>query len=127
MVDPFSFEDLAPGDLEVALRSLERGRRVLGELRDAVAGATTTVRSRDGIVSATFDGCGELLTLTFHGTNYQEQSPEGLAGTLVEVLSEGRTEALRGMAELTGAPMLPWGALLGLSGRLPPGEAAEPG
>jgi hypothetical protein len=127
MADPFSFEDLAPGDIEAALRSLERWRRTLRELRDAVAGATTTVRSPDGMVSATFDGCGELLALHFHGTAYRVLPPDDLASTLVEVLSEGRTEALRGMAELTGSPMFPWSAVLGLFGRLPDGiERASP-
>ena len=107
MANPFSFEELASGDLQDALVALDNEQRKLREFQEAVAEASTTVRSKDRMISATFDGRGELTELKFHNTRYREMAPAELANAIVKTLADGRGKALAGMAELNGAPKIP--------------------
>jgi hypothetical protein len=107
MADPFSFEELVAGDLTAALSALDDEQRKMREFQQAVAEASTTVRSKDRMLSATFDGRGELTELKFHSTRYREMAPAELANAVVQILAEGRGNALAAMAGLSGAPKIP--------------------
>lgn len=107
MTNSFSFEQMMAGDLESAMVALDAEQNKLREFQREVAAARTTVRSNDYMLSATFDGRGELTELKFHSTKYRAMAPAELAHAIVTVLADGRAKALKNMAELNGAPTIP--------------------
>lgn len=107
MADSFSFEELMSGDLQNALDALDSEQRKLREFNEEMDEASTTVRSKDRMLSATFDGRGELRKLKFDSTKYREMAPAELADAITKVLADGRAQALSKISELSGAPKIP--------------------
>ena len=107
MANSFSFDELMSGTVQNALDALDIEQRKLREFHAEMAEASTTVRSKDRMLSATFDGRGELRKLKFENAKYREMAPAELADAITKVLTDGRSQALGKMAKLPGAPEIP--------------------
>lgn len=125
-IDRQALRSQLEGQLQEALTKVADEQRKMREFRAAMDEATTTVRSKDRMLSATFDGRGELRELKFHSTHYREMAPAELTNVITTLLREGRTEALGKMSDLPGAPRLP-GINLGdvASGKLDPNDMVK--
>jgi DNA-binding protein YbaB len=95
------------GDVDAALAALAEERRRLEELQEKVAETSTVVHSKDRVLSATFDGRGELNTLTFNGTKYRRLAPAELAAMIKDTLAAGRSQALEKLGSMMGTVVLP--------------------
>jgi len=107
MSDPLAFDKLFGGDLEGAVETFELEQEKLRQFQRALDEAKTVVRSKDRMLSVTFDGRGELTAVKFHSEKYRQMAPAELANALVQVFAEGRAKAMATMAELDGAPRIP--------------------
>ncbi|SDT66425.1 YbaB/EbfC family nucleoid-associated protein [Actinoplanes derwentensis] len=95
------------GQLEAMLVKLAEEQRKLEDFQRKMNEATTVVESSNKMVTATFDGRGELTGLTFNTTRYRTMSPTELASTMLETLRRGRGTAFGKIDEMTGGDVLP--------------------
>ena len=95
------------GGLEAAFATLAEEQRKLADFQRKMGEASTTVESPNKLVSATFDGRGELVKLVFNNTKYRSMAPKELAGVVFDTLSRGRGEAFGKIGEMAGGEVLP--------------------
>jgi hypothetical protein len=88
--------------IEDALADLERERRKLREVAAIWDGPGTTVRAAGNAFSMTFDGRGEPTKLTFNAARYRSLPPAQLAQQILDVLRQGRAEAMRKVRDVAG-------------------------
>ncbi|MEU8328687.1 MULTISPECIES: YbaB/EbfC family nucleoid-associated protein [unclassified Micromonospora] len=101
--------DRGPGgrELNVVFAMLAEERRKLDEFQAKMRAASTTVDSPNKMLTATFDGRGELVKLTFNNTKYRAMAPNELSSLLVETLRRGRAESFGKIDEMAGPDVLP--------------------
>jgi DNA-binding protein YbaB len=67
----------------------ERLRSVRGNLRDV----TTKTRSRDGMVTVTIGGRGEVTSIAFNTQKFRKMAPAELGAVLVETIGKAREQS----------------------------------
>ena len=97
----------AGGQLEAVFAVLADEQRKLAEFQEKMATASTVAESPDKMLAATFDGRGELVTLTFNNTKYRTMAPAQLAATVLDVIRRGRAAAFTKIDEAAGRDVLP--------------------
>jgi DNA-binding protein YbaB len=103
-------EDARPrggGQLEAMFGMLADEQRKLAEFQRKMAEASTVVESANKMVTATFDGRGELVKLTFNNTKFRAMAPAELATTLMDTIKRGRTAAFGQIDQMAGGDVLP--------------------
>ena len=109
--------------VEQALADLEREKQKLREVSKVWEESTTTVRAKDNSFLMTFDGRGELTDLSFQGSKYRSLPPAQLAHQIVEVVRQGRNEAMAKVEEVMGTGSMPGLDFAGVaSGKVDPME-----
>jgi hypothetical protein len=98
-------------------------QRKLHAMDSKIAEETTTVQAKDRSFSMTFDGRGELTSMTFQGEKYRKMAPAQLANLIVETLRAGRAECMEKLSDFAGEPILPGVDFRDLaSGKVSPSE-----
>ncbi|GLZ02006.1 YbaB/EbfC family nucleoid-associated protein [Actinoplanes sp. NBRC 103695] len=97
----------AAGQLEALFSVLADEQHKLAEFQRKMSEASTVVDSPNRMVSATFDGRGELVKLTFNNTRYRTMSAAELATTLMDTIKRGRAAAFSQIDQLAGREVLP--------------------
>ncbi|MDR7277291.1 YbaB/EbfC family nucleoid-associated protein [Catenuloplanes atrovinosus] len=95
------------GTLEEALALYMEEQRKLEEFQQRLDETTTMVESPNKVVSATFDGRGELVQLSFNNTKYRTMPPSELGALVTETISRGRQQAFATMDQLSGHQVMP--------------------
>ncbi|MFJ3902992.1 YbaB/EbfC family nucleoid-associated protein [Streptomyces sp. NPDC090025] len=92
--------------IKEAMASLTAHRDRMMEVRTELEAASTSVTSKDRMVSVTVGPQGQVVSLTFHTTAYQQMAPAELATALIRVLNDARarmgeqvTEKIKGFAD----------------------------
>ncbi|WP_433388601.1 YbaB/EbfC family nucleoid-associated protein [Micromonospora sp. KLBMP9576] len=93
--------------LEQAFAMLAEEQSKLVEFQRRMNEATTTVESANKVMTATFDGRGELVRMVFNNTRYRTMAPAELASLLLETLQRGRGQAFAKISEMAGREALP--------------------
>lgn len=81
----FSFTD-AVAELR---RQQERLQAVSSQLRET----KTTFRSKDGAITVTLDGSGEVSSIAFNTTKFRRMAPTELGAALVETIKQARAQS----------------------------------
>ncbi|MEU7753052.1 YbaB/EbfC family nucleoid-associated protein [Micromonospora sp. NPDC049171] len=110
--------DHGPGGpgLNAVFAVLAEERRKLDEFQAKMRAASTTVESPNKMLSAVFDGRGELVKLTFNNTKYRGMAPNELSSLLLETLRRGRAEAFGKIDEMAGRDVVPGVSFSDLAG-----------
>jgi len=87
----------------------ERHTRVQ-ELRKQLGAVTASARSRDGMISVEVGAQGQLRRIWLDPGVFDRQSPQRLAGAIVELAGIATAEAVRKVHEVM-APVLPAGSV----------------
>jgi DNA-binding protein YbaB len=95
------------GQLEAMFGMLADEQRKIAEFQRKMAEASTVVESPNKMITATFDGRGELVKLTVNNTKFRTMAPEELASMLTDTLKRGRTAAFGKMDQMSGGDVLP--------------------
>jgi hypothetical protein len=112
--------------MDEALAALEEERRKVGERATAQSEQRTTVQAKGRAFSMTFDGRGDLVDLTFHGTKFRTMSPAELSALIVATFQQGRLEAIEKMAAAMDSPSLAGVDLVGIAtGKADPEKVVE--
>ncbi|MDQ7909371.1 YbaB/EbfC family nucleoid-associated protein [Phytohabitans sp. ZYX-F-186] len=93
--------------VETAFAVFAEEQRKLADFQRRMRDASTTVESPNKMVTATFDGRGELVRLTFNNTKYRGMAPTELASVITETLARGRSQAFNKIGEMAGGDVLP--------------------
>ncbi|GHG03239.1 YbaB/EbfC family nucleoid-associated protein [Streptomyces hydrogenans] len=95
--------------LKDAMSALHEQRDKMLEAKRELDAATTSVTSRDRMVSVTVGPQGQVISMTFHTKAYQSMAPAELAAALVTVLNEARArmgseviERIKGFQDFSG-------------------------
>ncbi|MGW5578514.1 YbaB/EbfC family nucleoid-associated protein [Micromonospora chokoriensis] len=107
MTDDFAGRPLGRADMETALAMMVEEQRKLADLQRRIGQASTTVDSANRMVTATFDGRGELTRLVFNNSKYRTMAPTELATILTDVLKRGRGQAIDGLSAMAGGEIVP--------------------
>jgi DNA-binding protein YbaB len=101
------------------MAELQRTRQRLTALRSEMAEASTTVSSKDKMISVTVDGRGAVTGITFQTAKWRRMAPAELGAALVSTIAAARQEAMERAADKY-QPVFPAGmpARQLLSGRL---------
>jgi DNA-binding protein YbaB len=70
-------------------RQKERLEAVSSKLRDA----RTKVRSKDGAITVTLDGSGEVSAIAFNTTKFRRMAPDELGAALVDTIRQARAKS----------------------------------
>lgn len=70
-------------------RQQERLQSVSAKLRET----KTTFRSKDGAITVTLDGSGEISAIAFNTTKFRRMAPAELGAALVEAIRQGRAQS----------------------------------
>jgi DNA-binding protein YbaB len=70
-------------------RQQERLEKVSSNLREV----KTKVRSKDGAITVTLDGGGEVSSITFNTTKFRRMAPAELGAALVETIKQARAKS----------------------------------
>ncbi|MFV2021192.1 YbaB/EbfC family nucleoid-associated protein [Micromonospora sp. LOL_023] len=97
----------ASGQLEAMFALLAEEQRKLEEFQRKMNEATTTVESANKMLTATFDGRGELVKFTVNNTRYRTMAPNELAEMLLDVVRRGRSQAFGKIETMAGRDVLP--------------------
>lgn len=97
----------ASAQLETMLALLAEEQRKLEDFQRKMNEATTTVESANKALTATFDGRGELVGLTFNNTRYRTMAPKELADLVLDVVRRGRSQAFGKIDTMAGGDVLP--------------------
>jgi DNA-binding protein YbaB len=95
------------GQLEAMFTMLADEQRKLAEFQRKMTEASTVTESPNKMVTATFDGRGELVSLKFNNTKFRSMAPNELATMLMETLRRGRAAAFGQIDEMAGGEVLP--------------------
>ncbi|MGC4879765.1 YbaB/EbfC family nucleoid-associated protein [Micromonospora sp. DT43] len=95
------------GGLNSVFAMLAEEQRKLEEFQRKMRETSTTIESPNKMLTATFDGRGELVKLTFHNTKYRSMAPNELSSLLFETLRRGRAESFGKIDEMAGGEVLP--------------------
>nr|WP_221382676.1 YbaB/EbfC family nucleoid-associated protein [Actinoplanes polyasparticus] len=82
-------------------------QRKLAEFQKKMASASTVTESANKMVTATFDGRGELVKLVFNNTKYRSMAPAELATMVTDTIRRGRASAFGKIGEMAGGPVIP--------------------
>ena len=107
MADPEEGRPFGQRELDTALAMLEEEQRKLADVQRRMKEASTTVESANKMLTAKFDGRGELVSLTFKNTKYRSMAPAELATAITETVRSGRKQALHKVGDLMGGDVLP--------------------
>jgi len=89
--------------LESALAGLRAQQEKIREFRAAMVERTTTVTSKNRMISATVGSGGKLVALAFKGNRYRNLPPAELSALVVETVSRAqRTAAKEAMEAAIG-------------------------
>jgi len=80
-------------ELEQAIAQLREDQAKIAQAEKTVAGLSSTVTSKDRMVSATTDGQGRLTGLKLTGTRYKEIAPADLCAKIVETVHRAQQQA----------------------------------
>ena len=97
----------AAAKLETMFALLGEEQRKLAEFQRRMNEASTTVESANKMLTATFDGRGELVRFTVNNTKYRTMAPNELADMLLDVVRRGRTQAFGKIDAMAGGDVLP--------------------
>jgi DNA-binding protein YbaB len=97
----------ASAQLETMFALLAEEQRKLADFQRKMNEATTTVESTNKMLTAAFDGRGELVKLTFNNTRYRTMAPKELADMVLDVIRRGRSEAFGKIDAMAGGDVLP--------------------
>ncbi|MFE0022692.1 YbaB/EbfC family nucleoid-associated protein [Amycolatopsis sp. NPDC059021] len=80
--------------LNQAIAELTEQQKAIDECQRHLTGQSTSVLSKDRMLSATVDVQGGLSKLEFHDTRYRSMAPAELADAITKVVAEARREML---------------------------------
>jgi DNA-binding protein YbaB len=80
-------------NLAEATAELRRQQERLQALGSRLEEVKTKVMSKDGMITVTLDGRGDIATIAFNTAKYRRMAPAELGAALVQVLGQARTEA----------------------------------
>ncbi|MFC0530924.1 YbaB/EbfC family nucleoid-associated protein [Phytohabitans kaempferiae] len=95
------------GQLEAMFAQFAEEQRKLEEFHRKLDEASTTVESANKMLTATFDGRGEVSRLTFNNTKYRTMAPNELAEMVLDVIRRGRSQAFGKIDTMAGGEVLP--------------------
>ncbi|MER8041263.1 YbaB/EbfC family nucleoid-associated protein [Streptomyces sp. NPDC094032] len=92
--------------IKEAMASLHEHRDRMLAVRSELEAATSSATTKDRLISVTVGPQGQVVSLTFHTTAYQQMAPAELSAALVGVLNDARasmgrqvTERIKGFAD----------------------------
>ena len=94
--------------VQLLTAAYERQRAEFAELRQRVAAASSTVTSKNRMITVTVDAGGEITSLKFNTQAYRSMAQAELATAVLETIQEA-SQAVRSTVEQAVAPMLPSG------------------
>jgi DNA-binding protein YbaB len=115
-----------PESIQQAKDELLRQQERLRELRGSLRSVTTKTTSKDGMVTVTTGGSGELTSIAFNTAKFRRMAPAELGAVLVETI--GRASAQRRDQVLAAyRPFMPGGTDLDqvLAGKLDLNQLAD--
>jgi DNA-binding protein YbaB len=86
-------------------RQQERLQKISAQLRET----KTKIKSKDGMITVTLDGRGELSSIAFNTVKFRRMAPAELGAALVQVIGEARAHA-RDQIMSAYRPLIPSGA-----------------
>jgi hypothetical protein len=93
--------------LEAMFSLLADEQHKLADFQAKVNEARTVAESPDKMLTATFDGRGELVKLTVNNGKYRRMAPAELGVLIMETINRGRAEAFGKLDDFAGADVLP--------------------
>jgi DNA-binding protein YbaB len=93
---------------EKAMAELAQTQERLRETRAQLAAKPTKVTSKDGMITMTLDGGGEVTEIKFNTAKFRRMAPAELGAALVDAFSRARAEGRARMIEAY-RPFLPAG------------------
>lgn len=79
--------------LDEAIAELRKEQERLKSVRDGLQEVKSKVTSKDGMITVTLDGRGEISAIAFNTQKFRRMAPAELGAALVEVIGRARSEA----------------------------------
>jgi DNA-binding protein YbaB len=76
-----------------AIAGLRRQQKQLEAVSSRLRDAKTKVRSKDGAITVTLDGGGEVSSIAFNTTKFRRMAPAELGAALVETIGQARAKS----------------------------------
>jgi DNA-binding protein YbaB len=80
-------------EMTSALSELRAQQEKIADAVGRLQEVTTTSSTKDNMVSATVDGQGKLVELSFRGRRWRDLAPKELAAKIVEVVTDAQGKA----------------------------------
>lgn len=80
-------------EMTSALSELRAQQEKIAEAVGRLKEVTTTSSTKDNMVSATVDGQGKLVELSFRGRRWRDLAPKEFAAKIVEVVTDAQSKA----------------------------------
>jgi DNA-binding protein YbaB len=85
--------------LEEATAELRRQQERLQGVRSQLRDSTSKVTSKDGMITVTLDGRGEISSIAFNTAKFRRMAPAELGAALVEVIGRAQAQARQQVAD----------------------------
>jgi DNA-binding protein YbaB len=85
-------------EMTSALSELRAQQEKIADAVGRLQEVTTTSSTKDNMVSATVDGQGKLVELSFRGRRWRDLAPKELAAKIVEVVTDAQGKAFAATA-----------------------------
>jgi len=79
--------------LTEAITELRRQQERLQAASSQLREAKTKVRSKDGMITVTLDGSGEISSIAFNTAKFRRMAPAELGAALVETIGQARAQS----------------------------------
>ena len=94
--------------LTEAITELRRQQERLQAASSQLREAKTKVRSKDGMITVTLDGSGEISSIAFNTAKFRRMAPAELGAALVETIGQARAQSREQMVNAY-RPFIPAG------------------
>jgi DNA-binding protein YbaB len=94
--------------MEEAVAELRRQQERLDAVRSQVRDMKSKVISKDGAITVTLDGQGEVSAIAFNTAKFRRMAPTELGAALVDVIRQARTQSREQMMSAY-RPLIPEG------------------
>jgi DNA-binding protein YbaB len=91
-----------------AITELRRQQERLQAVRSQLREVKTKVRSKDGMITVTLDGSGEVSSIAFNTAKFRRMAPAELGAALVETIGQARAQSREQMVNAY-RPFIPAG------------------
>jgi DNA-binding protein YbaB len=79
--------------MDDAIAELRRKQERLQKIRHNLQAETTKVTSKDGMITVTLDGKGEITSIAFNTAKFRRMAPAELGAALAEVINRARAQS----------------------------------